>query len=82
MAPFNIKTRTAAQLGESLRRRRKSLGWSQDELAKRSGVKQANLSALENGAPGVRIATIFKVLAALTLDLSVQERQKSEPSEP
>ena len=79
MKEFHMTTRSPAHLGESLRRRRKLLGWSQEELARRSGVKQENLSAIENGAPGVRLATLFRILAALDLEFSVQERRKSEP---
>jgi HTH-type transcriptional regulator / antitoxin HipB len=78
MKEFNSTGRTPLQFGESLRRRRKLLGWAQTELSRRSGVKQANLSAIENGAAGARLATIFRLLSALDLELSVRQRAKSE----
>jgi HTH-type transcriptional regulator/antitoxin HipB len=79
MKDFRVSARTAAQVGESLRRRRKLLGWSQEELGRRSGVKQENLSAIEHGAEGVRLGTIFRLLAALNLELTVHERRTLEP---
>jgi len=82
MKDFAVTARTAAQIGESLRRRRKLLGWSQEELDRRSGIKQKNLSAIENGAEGVRLGTIFRLLAALDLELTVHERRTSEPLDP
>jgi HTH-type transcriptional regulator/antitoxin HipB len=82
MKDYLLNVRAVSQMGEALRRRRKLLGWSQEELAHHSGVKQANLSALENGAEGVRLGTIFRILAALDLELSVRQRQKSEPHIP
>jgi HTH-type transcriptional regulator/antitoxin HipB len=82
MKNFHIRARAASQVGESLRRRRKLLGWSQEELARRSGVKQGNLSAIESGVEGVRLGTIFRILAALDLELSIHQRQTSEPHIP
>jgi HTH-type transcriptional regulator/antitoxin HipB len=82
MKNFLITARTVAQIGESLRRRRKLFGWSQEELGRRSGVKQENLSAIENGAEGVRLGTIFRLLAALDLELSVRQRLASGRSHP
>ena len=79
MKNFLVTARTTSQVGESLRRRRKLLGWSQEELGRRSGVKQENLSAIENGAPGVRLGTIFRLLAALDLELTVRQRPSSDP---
>ncbi len=35
--------------GEVIRMLREAKGWSQKDLAKRSGVSETNLSALENG---------------------------------
>ena len=82
MPDYRSTVRAAAQMGETLRRRRKLLGWSQTELSRRSGVKQENLSAIENGAEGVRLGTLFRILAALNLELAVRHRQTSEPHPP
>ena len=36
-------------IGENIRQRRDHLGWSQRELARRTGIPQANLSRIEAG---------------------------------
>jgi len=77
MKSFHLSVRAASQVGGALRRRRKLLGWSQSELAMRSGVRQKNISAIENGAEGMRLTTLFRVLAALNLELDVRERPQS-----
>jgi HTH-type transcriptional regulator/antitoxin HipB len=71
---FRMTLRSPGLLGEALKRRRKLLGWSQTELAHRSGVQQKNLSAIENGVQGVRMATLFKVMAAMNLEVVIQDR--------
>lgn len=78
MTHFHISLRSSLQMGEAIRRRRKLLGWSQVELARRAGIKQANLSAIEHGVEGVRFSTLNRLLAALNLELLVQERLRPE----
>lgn len=57
--------RTPAQIGNSVRRARKSLGWSQTELGNRAGLRQETISLIETGKPAARIDTILAVIAAL-----------------
>ena len=40
---------TAAAIAAQVRSRRKSMGWSQEELAKRAGVAAGTVSSLEQG---------------------------------
>lgn len=44
----NLPSKT---FGEQLRQRRKEKGWSQDELAERSGISKAYISTLERSQP-------------------------------
>lgn len=44
---FSFNTRRMETLAERLRHERERLGWSQPELARRSGVKQSFIGALE-----------------------------------
>jgi HTH-type transcriptional regulator/antitoxin HipB len=69
--------RTAKQLGAAIRRRRRSLGLSQAALGERTHLRQATISALENGAPGTQLRTVIDVMAALGLEVVVRERTKS-----
>lgn len=69
--------RTAKQLGAAIRRRRRSLGLSQAALGERAHLRQATISALENGEPGTQLRTMIDVMAALGLEVVVRERTKS-----
>lgn len=71
-----IPTRTAKLFGSALRRFRRQRGLTQTELAERAGLRQATVSQVEAGSDGVRIATVFSLLAALDLEILVQPRIK------
>jgi HTH-type transcriptional regulator / antitoxin HipB len=61
--------RTPADLGAAIRERRKSLGLSQSELAKRAGVGRQWLVAVEHGKPGVQLVLVLRVLDTLDMPL-------------
>lgn len=72
--------RTPKQLGAAIRRRRRQLELSQAALGSRANLRQATISALESGEPGTELRTLVDVLAALGLELVVQERSKASAS--
>ena len=51
--------------GDSIRERRIELGWTQAELAKRSGIPQGDISRIENGRLDARWSTIQRISTAL-----------------
>lgn len=53
------------RLGGSIRARRVELGWTQSELADRSGVPQADISRIENERLDARWSTLQRLLSAL-----------------
>ena len=54
---------------------------SQSALAKAAGVSRATLAALENGRSGeLGFSKIAKILAALGLELKVQEVSRRRPT--
>ncbi|MDE2357519.1 MAG: helix-turn-helix transcriptional regulator [Alphaproteobacteria bacterium] len=61
--------RTPADLGAAIRDRRKSLGQTQGDLAKRAGVGRQWLVAVEHGKPGAELAMVLRVLDALNMPL-------------
>lgn len=61
--------------GDSIRERRIELGWTQAELADRSGVAQADISRIENGRLEARWSTIQRISTALAT--TEQPRQRS-----
>ena len=68
--------RTEKQLGAVLRRERTAAGLTQAELAALTGLRQATVSKLEDGAPATQLRTLVQALAALDLELVVRPRQK------
>lgn len=69
--------RTAKQIGAAIRRRRRALGLRQNDVGDRTNLRQATISALENGEPGTRLRTLTDVMAALDLELVIRERSRA-----
>lgn len=63
-------------IGRIIRRERKKLGWSQDELSRRMGIKQPNFVRLEKDDYLPSLATLQKVAEAMGKDVIVYFRQK------
>lgn len=61
------------QLASQVKLLRQQNGWTQAELAKQVGLKQATLSHFENNPDTTSLATLFKILQALDLALVLQE---------
>ncbi len=71
---MNQMARTAKQLGAEIRQQRIARGLSQLALADLVGTGQKTVSMIENGNPGTRIETIFALLAALDMEMSLAPR--------
>ena len=65
---------TPASLGQALRAARSEAKLTQTEVGSKVGVDQSTISSVENGNPGTRLDTLFHLLAALNLELSVRSR--------
>lgn len=63
-------------LGEALRGARKKKRMTQRDTAKSVGLDQPSLSKIERGEASARIDTLFRLLAALDLELILQPRQR------
>jgi len=60
------------QLGQSIQQMRKRQRLTQEQLAERAGVGRTTLHKLENGHPGLAIASVLEVLQVL--DAGMVER--------
>ena len=60
----------AQRLGADVRDHRKTAGLTQLELADLAGVGKSAVFDIEKGKPTVRLETLFRVLAALNIELS------------
>jgi y4mF family transcriptional regulator len=64
-----MRIRTASMLGELVRDQRKQRGWSQSELAHKSGVSRLWIGQFENGKETVELGKVLKTLHSLDLSL-------------
>ncbi|TYO99402.1 Xre family transcriptional regulator [Geothermobacter ehrlichii] len=67
-------------LGAALREARRQQGLSQTEAGRPVGLDQPTVSRVEQGSPGTRLDTLFRLLAALDLELVLQPRQPAANS--
>lgn len=66
---------TPQALGRALRDKRRQLGLTQAQLAELTGVGQPSLSSVERGVSNVSLTTLLRLLAALRLELVLQDRE-------
>lgn len=73
--------RSSRQVGQLIRRFRRERGLSQTQLAQLAGRRQEMISKIETGQGGVKLDTLFGVLAALGLELVVEPRSQSSTAD-
>lgn len=72
---------TLISLGEQISAKRKKLGLTQAELARKALISRATLDALENGRSGeMGFSKITRLLSALGLSLDLQEAGPHRPT--
>jgi len=76
-----MQVTSAKILANVVRDQRKAQKMTQIETAKLVGMKQATVSAFENAPEGTKLDTLFKLLAALDLELHVQPRNSNNESD-
>lgn len=59
--------RAVELFGENVRAARKARGWTQEELAEKTGLAAVQVSRIERGVREVRITTLLRLLKALDL---------------
>jgi len=69
--------RTPKQVGDAVRRRRRSQGLNQTDLGNKTKLRQATISGLEAGESGTQLRTLFDVITALDLELVIRPRTKA-----
>lgn len=66
------------QLANSLLLIRQKNKWTQSEVAKRVGIKQATISNFETRPDKATLSTMFKIIQALDLTVKVETRSESK----
>lgn len=76
-------TNVSRWIGQEIRTRRTTLGLTQSQLAKASGVSERLLRSLEQGeAPGIGLDRLASVLAALGLELALSDGSRASLPDP
>lgn len=75
---MNHIARTPEQIGAAVRRHRKLQSLTQRQLGEKTSLRQATISDLETGEGGVQLKTLMQVLAALNLELVIQNRSTAQ----
>ena len=69
------------QLAHLIRLERQKRGWTQSDLARRGGIKQATLSNFENNPDKTTLTTLFKILQSLEQELVIQSKSTQSGKE-
>jgi HTH-type transcriptional regulator/antitoxin HipB len=78
---MNQLARTPSQLGAILKRARRRQNKTQTTLAELAGLWQETVSKVESGSPTTRLDTLFDLLAALDLEITVRPRSRATPQD-
>jgi len=73
--------RSSRQVGRLIQRFRQEKGLNQTQLAQLAGQRQEMISKIETGQGGVKLTTLFDVLAALGLEMTLEPRSQSSSTD-
>ncbi|WP_409193167.1 type II toxin-antitoxin system antitoxin HipB [Enterobacter sp. CP102] len=62
------------QLANTMRLVRQKNNWTQSDLAKRIGIKQATISNFENNPDNTTLTTFFRILQSLEMTMALYEK--------
>ena len=65
-----------SQIGQKVKKTRKTRGWTQEELSKKSGFSQQTISLVESGYINVSFFTLKKIVDVLGLKILVIDKEK------
>ena len=72
---------SSRQVGRLIQRFRQEKGLNQTQLAQLAGQRQEMISKIETGQGGVKLTTLFDVLAALGLEMTLEPRSQSSSAD-
>ena len=75
MKPLADHIRTPSQLINALKRYRKHSDLTQAQLGETSGLPQTTVSKIEVEMIDPSLGTLFKIIAALDLEIEIKERK-------
>ncbi len=73
---MEVIVRDGKQMAAALRRFRRASRMTQAQVAASAGVRQATISEVETVSPEANTATLYRILAALDLEIVIRPRTK------
>lgn len=73
-----MKVYNAENFGRAIKKRRKSLGYTQETVSDFTGVSKSFLSDLERGKPTVELEKVIRVALTLGMDIDLVNRGGNE----
>ena len=70
--------RSTKALGSTIREARRMAGLTQFDLGRKTSLRQATISSLENGEGGT-LESLFKLMTELKLEMRLETRSTSQP---
>jgi len=77
----SVMIRSAAEFGALIRERRKTLGWTQIQLAERCGTGERFIVDLENGKPSCHLEKSLIAARTVGIDLGDLKFATSSPAQ-
>lgn len=69
-----MRVRNSSELGNVIKRQRKSMGYTQLDISSRTGLSASFISEVENGKETAEIGKVLLLLSILGLNMFVEER--------
>lgn len=76
-----MQVSNSIDLGVAIKNQRTKLGITQGDLASKSGISRTIINQVEKGKPYAQLATIFKILTALNLELTIEQSKHKTAGE-
>lgn len=73
-------TSSPKDIAKLVANRRKNLKLSQAQVGKLVGLKQQTISDFEKKPEGTKLETLFRILSAVKLDMSVLSKNETNPN--
>jgi len=65
-------------LGVAIKRQRKKKQLTQSHAGEAFKIEQSTVSSIEQGSDGTRLSTLFRLLAALDLEMVIRSKEESK----
>ena len=69
-----MRVKNTTELGSEIRKKRKSMGYTQSDISDRTGLSKSFISEVENGKETAELGKVIFLLSVLGLNILVEER--------